>query len=1023
MGCSSSRSLNTIEEFNSKKDTPKTNNHVVDSNDISNSIENMEKDEKYKESIEAKAAKSNENQKEDSENIQQPIKSLKKVEESNEEINKQEESKGYLSHVPTANALFVFEDEGLPENEEVERETHQPLENPEINHSSGNTTESILKKLKYLIDKNEISNDTIYIRLTNSVTANKEEYDKFEINQTTKFSFVRAKKKIKWNKKPYSNLVKDVTEFFNQSGLHEHFGFEWTPYLLENETQKIELKLRKSAPDREKFEDVEIETKPNDSIKVILIFNENDLHAIQKIKEINEFKKQNDIFDFFPIFGSQIKKKEEALDKIKFLYLLGVHDTSLYFLKKKDDKESKIHKLIKYLTEDNRNEVVSALVVYDTEGYVRYIGSPEMFFIENLRYLSNNNSFTEEDYVNTKEYILNILGKNDHESLCTGNILLTKNELFDINLNPIKTFYEPLKINIVSNEEEFKKLFKNFKFSLNDKHLYQVKSKQKGKILSSQVEQILNNIEVNIEDVRYSANFSTVKRYNNILPGIIKTYGLNSEKKNITSFNFHLNPEMFEKYQAQLLNQFGQLRFNPMLGRLKFISISPKVGSQFPKSLTMLEGKENKEIQIELSESLPKLFLILRNGKNPDEKTEIYQYLSKIWNNIVAKDNLLPSIQIFLVYRGDSYEEAKELINDSFSDQQIFMLNSSMNSNFPFSIDEEGPRTLLILANKENVIKYIGIPSEISLVETLSNLAEGNGQISYKNNYPMDHTFYKSHLKKYMKELLLLIESSFSNSKHVYKPIIQFSFTKEYIFNKKDLEHVYCNNFRFKILFKTISDNIITGNEKIKQMLLNLLKEYGVNVKMLKIPCVDMEIKEKICAKCKEDISINNRNDNLNEFFFDQEASKTYCLNCEKEIKHYDTNLIYLKYPREKDVILSEVIQGFYEMNAHTKSHIENNEFSYCSICDSSLDGHRVVWMSLIHLNHVVDFEDEVTHPVLICDKKCFPYLKENEDDKRTPKNINNILYDLKLNMEEKRKLKLCGIDSNNLIFKKIKLT
>ena len=99
-----------------------------------------------------------------------------------------------------------------------------------------------------------------------------------------------------------------------------------------------------------------------------------------------------------------------------------------------------------------------------------------MFFVENLKYLSNQDSFVEEDYLNTKEFILNILSKNCHEPLCTGNILLTKNELYDINLNAIKTFYEPLKINIGSNEEEFKKLFKNFKISLNNKNLYQVKT-------------------------------------------------------------------------------------------------------------------------------------------------------------------------------------------------------------------------------------------------------------------------------------------------------------------------------------------------------------------------------------------------------------------------------------------------------------------------------------------------------------------------------------------------------------------
>ena len=69
--------------------------------------------------------------------------------------------------------------------------------------------------------------------------------------------------------------------------------------------------------------------------------------------------------------------------------------------------------------------------------------------------------------------------------------------------------------------------------------------------------------------------------------------------------------------------------------------------------------------------------------------------------------------------------------------------------------------------------------------------------------------------------------------------------------------------------------------------------------------------------------------------------------------------------------------------------------------------------VKLRHQN--VDFEEEITHPVLICDKKCFRYLNENEEEKKHHKNINHLLYDLKLNREEKRKLKLCGIHRNTV--------
>ncbi len=265
-----------------------------------------------------------------------------------------------------------------------------------------------------------------------------------------------------------------------------------------------------------------------------------------------------------------------------------------------------------------------------------------------------------------------------------------------------------------------------------------------------------------------------------------------------------------------------------------------------------------------------------------------------------------------------------------------------------------------------------------------------------------------------------MIQESFSKSEHVYKPIIQFSFTKECKFSNKELQNINCNNFRLKILMKTISETLVTGNEKIKQMLINILKDYGVNVKMLKIPCVNLEIKERVCAKCNVEIQADESKDYLNEFFFDQESSQKFCIECEKELKNHETNLIYLKYPKENDVILSEIIQGFYEQNFKTRSHIENNEFSSCSICNVSLDGHRVVWMSLIHLNNVVDFEEEITLPVLICDRKCFTYLKGKEEDPNNPKNIQHLLYDLKLNQEEKRRLKLCAIDRYNLIFKKI---
>ena len=132
-----------------------------------------------------------------------------------------------------------------------------------------------------------------------------------------KFSIIKKKFDINFNKAPFKDLREKIEKYFNDptsidcpvpfSKRKRFYGFNWTRFLQEYEKVNLEIKLKRSR-NNGKFEDYSISI--NDTNKLIMFVKSSNIIDLKKMKEI--FKIKNKTFEFIPIYGHRVKGKLEA---------------------------------------------------------------------------------------------------------------------------------------------------------------------------------------------------------------------------------------------------------------------------------------------------------------------------------------------------------------------------------------------------------------------------------------------------------------------------------------------------------------------------------------------------------------------------------------------------------------------------------------------------------------------------------------------------------------------------------------
>jgi hypothetical protein len=147
---------------------------------------------------------------------------------------------------------------------------------------------------------------------------------------------------------------------------------------------------------------------------------------------------------------------------------------------------------------------------------------------------------------------------------------------------------------------------------------------------------------------------------------------------------------------------------------------------------------------ISLINDKPKLFMLFGYSKIKEEREEFVFRLNNIWNCFKNENELIENIDIFIIFRGESLDQAGELLNEEiFQVRTIYLMNNNSDTNIPFaldSIDEDTETQLLfILLAFDNNVKYVGNLLDTDIKESLRNMINRQAFITLRDcNVPMN---------------------------------------------------------------------------------------------------------------------------------------------------------------------------------------------------------------------------------------------------------------------------------------------
>lgn len=338
-------------------------------------------------------------------------------------------------------------------------------------------------------------------------------------------------------------------------------------------------------------------------------------------------------------------------------------------------------------------------------------------------------------------------------------------------------------------------------------------------------------------------------------------------------------------------------------------------------------------------------------------------------------------------------------IPDLLKERKIVKLPKKLNKIY---IQDLYPVSHLILTNQNNEVIYFGNGMDIDIEKSLINIL-GNSisnQIVYYQGFPI----YIQKMRK-IKEDVRRFTCDFTqklnkSDKYYYKPYIDFSYTKTFDYSNMNISQVKYCNFKLSVTVKDIHAELEEDIEvkSIKSYIENNLN--GLFIFDSSSESVFIKIDNRNCLRCSKHTS------NEEGFYYDQVNQMCYCQECEKEINQQEmlmfhcVNLIFIRYNTAEKAILKEVFKFSYEKYIDSERNIDESDQINCCICNETLLGDDIVWMSLIHLYN----DYNINENLIICNRKCF----------------GNIINRERFSIEEKERTEKNCIDMENFVFRKI---
>jgi hypothetical protein len=858
------------------------------------------------------------------------------------------------------------------------------------------STQEILNKLCTILSDNHITNEEVNIRFLKNLDVYKEEFSQPISVEKNTFCLLKKKLDINWSKKPYSKVVNEIDDYFNENNLKDFYSFSWSFNFIEFEKNYLDFNLKKSKIEGG-FEDFKFSDHISDKIKLIFFISPGDVQSIELLKH---FQKEKDI-DLIPIHCEKVSGKSEASSRKENIESLGyMGDLYLIPESKNVEKNIRYEKYLNFTSNDNFNKLYSLCMLIDTQGYIRYIGEPENCVAHNY-----NVNFTNEEILNLCEILKNFEKDFSCQDLEPLNFHLNLKVVDIYNLNMEKetmTFVNPLKLrlNTKINEEQKENSDSPFDFLKNEiikKFLaytprYEIKSSTRSEILISQMKKIKSD-EENTNNYNYTLRTKVSKKFNNLSCKEV----LKSDPTIILSNDLilHLSASENSVPHQQLIDTHKQIIRNPYFPNLNSISVLPCIGDTLPSQMN-LTNEKGENFELSLNDSTPKIVILYYTSNNQLE----INFLEKKIKSILEP---LADHEVINIFLGQSLSD--NLVNfETFSGRQVFTLPCENNFvSFEMMNNTSSFLNVLVL-NKQNKIIFVSNGDDLDYLETFNKLNEDvDATVEFNNSFPITKDFWGSQFKPEFLKFLKLLESLFiEEESKFYQPILELSYDKEFIFESDEEKERKYQNLRIKVICK--SNTKFIDNNKIQKYFTKFEKKYKGVVEIIKKPICNLFLDSyQNCNEC----SVKLSEEPFIELFLEEDNNKILCSACESclEKNYNDPNRIYVRHEKDNSSVLSELLEETMLSNKRSTDCLENLSGLNCSLCQDFLSNYTVVWLSLTHLNF---YNNTDFLPVIFCDQKCFSGLfRENK-------------YDMQ---NEKIKLKELGIDRSNIVLRKIVLS
>jgi hypothetical protein len=765
----------------------------------------------------------------------------------------------------------------------------------------------IIFRICSVLNETDIKN--VNILKCNTFTSRKEYFDRFENEEDIKISLLKCEP-LEWSRKPYSEAMSQIEDIFKAPEYMKYNGIKFEPQQLEYENLFVNLNLKAGST----FENVQVKTGEE---FVLFFFNYNDFDSYTKVHELISLGVQ-----VYFIYNEFISSKKDAMGTMEICQnVLGI-DKEIYFIDKKERN-------IKYF------DITSPLCVcVDSEGIIRYLGNPRDLYVNDIFHYSKGNKSAYTDFtLKLKDYVL----KCNNEVPLSTKVQTKRIEVYNTNGEKLRelsetphVMFESLDHNqTVQSKEGFLHKLPSQTYSVNN---------IQTPVFNAEI--ILNELEKikilhdGLSDMKYSIIVKNKRTYHKQL-----RYYKTSERE--ICITFHIAAENHGEYMA-IAEELSYMKAFPNLPKIYSISLIPDIDTQISNQIHLAEDT------IYLSEEKPKFVILFGYSPIAEERLVLVRRLQTIWDTL---KNYTDTIDIILLFKGDSFNDANELLQEEIFNSYIEVRVIQDTSPLLIHYESNNDFYCMIL-DSENYVKYIGTTVDLNLESTLEGLAVGRNEVFY-----LDEAGSDEELKKDMNIFVTHLKSL--EEEYVYNPIVELKTAKALEFGTNGVTSKSYQPPSLKIITKKTNDEEgrLMKDKKALALFKKFKSQYEGNVVIDFVNSIGISSPGS-CIKCGK----KGR-------YYDQNQDCFYCELCEKITNRQDNPLesnLILIHLGNKSNIINEVVEELYCQNVRSEGYnIENNNEPCCAICTGNLTGTVMAWMSLIHIGDPVIFCNVCTKPLI----------------------------------------------------------